>query len=147
MQRNAKPKATYKFTPDDFPELPFADKTDNSSNKSKWTVVVNKDTEYDFKALMMDKFEGYYDDQGVPIYGKIDFANGNTYTGPIFSSFPQDVEIQHDESDTVFEFQDETIEYDRDPYENYGEMIYPDGTSFWGVFCFGKQVIYNLVKQ
>lgn len=143
MQKNA---IGTNFTYDDFPELqstePFV-----KDNKSSWSSIVNKDPVNDNDASSHDRFEGYCDEQGSPIYGKINFANGNIYKGPVFSSFPQDVEIQDDESDAVFDFEDETIEYDRDPYENYGEMIYPDGTSFWGVFCFGKQVIDNLAKQ
>jgi hypothetical protein len=87
-----------------------------------------------------DIFEGEFDKNGNPINGKLTFKNGNIYYGPIFTSWPQDPEPYYeempdpnDEYSFVYYYEEHP---DVDPYRNYGEMVYPDGTSFWGVFCF-----------
>lgn len=147
MQRHDKANFVIKFTKDDFPELPQTNTSNNSYDKNMWSSIINKHIDGDRNTSTHDTFEGYYDGQGSPIYGKIDFANGNIYKGPIFNLFPQEIEVSDDDSEKSIYFEDESIEYERDPYENYGEMIYPNGTTFWGVFCFGKQVIDKLVKK
>jgi hypothetical protein len=39
----------------------------------------------------------------------------------------------NDEYSFVYYYEEK---HDVDPHRNYGEMVYPDGKSFWGVFCF-----------
>jgi len=87
-----------------------------------------------------DVFEGEFDQDGNPIRGKLMLANGNTYYGPIFTSWPQESEPYYEEMpdpNDEYSFVYYYKEYqDVDPYWNYGEMVYKDGKSFWGVFCF-----------
>jgi hypothetical protein len=87
-----------------------------------------------------DVFEGEFDKNDNPTYGKLILKNGNTYYGPIFTSWSQDPEPYYeempdpnDEYSFVYYYEEQP---DVDPYRNYGEMVYKDGTSFWGVFCF-----------
>jgi hypothetical protein len=133
-----------KLTIEEFPELPFISKP-TPVIKNDWAAIINKDSTPEQHQIIDDIFEGEVDENHVPVYGKITFANGNIYTGPIFTSFPkddediEDVDDQYDENNE-FEY------YERDPYANYGEMLYPDGSSFWGVFCFGERTIASLKK-
>jgi len=151
MQRKTRYTPVIKFTENDFPQL---QQTTAPIIKKEWgptkNTVVLVSNKYDI-------FKGQCDNNGVPTYGKISFGNGDTYRGPIFTSFPKneeeltldnddykdcDEDYEEYEEDECFDY--EQVPYEQDPYENYGEMIYKDGRSFRGVFCFGQSVIKNL---
>jgi hypothetical protein len=86
-----------------------------------------------------DAFDGVYDDNGLPVYGKIMFANGNVYEGCVHSVWYKDEEEFDDCDDDQEECFDEYYEeYQTDwfMYSNYGVMTYPDGKKFYGSFCF-----------
>jgi hypothetical protein len=84
-----------------------------------------------------DTFDGYYDEDGLPIWGKLTFINGNTYEGPIQSSWDK----SGDRDDLV----DEPGDYYDSYYDEYfddgriGVFTTPAGKQFYGVFCFGDK--------
>jgi len=94
-----------------------------------------------------DIFEGDFDEKGLPCYGKLTFANGNVYEGPIRETWPEDVEEDEEDfeetvcdSDSFYDDDDYYYEEEyEEPVSNYGRMTYPDGSEFWGVFCFGNR--------
>jgi hypothetical protein len=151
MQRKNWLNSAIKFTDKDFPQL---QQITTPMIKKEWIPIKNTVVLVSNK---YDIFKGQCDNNGVPNYGKISFGNGDTYHGPIFTSFPKndeeftvgnddyndyDEDCEEYEEDEYFDY--EQFTYEQDPYENYGEMIYKDGRSFRGVFCFGKSVIKNL---
>jgi hypothetical protein len=144
MQRVNKYKPTFKIVDTDFPQLPTVNPINPNNDKTEW--ISKKTPESAVNTQPFDIYEGSYDENSVPIYGKIIFANGDVYRGPIFTSFPkEDIIYEHDEYNS-YDSMKEYEEYEQDPYENYGEMHYANGKVFSGVFCFGKSVIKNMVK-
>lgn len=129
-----------KFTDTDFPALPKSSYV-SPINKNEW---ISKKQDVVLNAPKKDVFEGCCDENGEPVYGKITFVNGDIYRGPILTSFPKEYEEEYEEK--YEEECEDDYDYEEDPYENYGEMWYANGTVFTGVFCFGKSVIKNLVK-
>jgi hypothetical protein len=84
-----------------------------------------------------DIFDGYYDEKGEPIYGKLTFANGNVYEGPIQSSWDKSSD-QDDCIDEAMEYYDSY--YDEFPIvEQLGVFTKTDGKKFFGIFCFGDK--------
>jgi len=101
-------------------------------------------------------YEGDFDDEGLPCYGKITFANGDLYEGPIREHWIKDDEEEDDDvykNDSVFgsyqhdyyeedydyddEYSDEYYEEEESRPEKYGKFTYANtGKVFWGVFCF-----------
>lgn len=132
------------LTLDHFPDLSmsYVSKEPKYTTSTEWISAVSKKTEDNVRRFSnSDSFIGKYDSEGNPAYGNLMFANGNTYYGPIFTSWPQDnepqmIEIPDPDEEYSFIYYEDTDEQDVDPYQNYGEMVYPDGKSFWGVFCF-----------
>jgi hypothetical protein len=144
--RNSKfaTKKVVAFTDADFPLLPEVKEptTANSAIKN-WSAFLSQDAQKcDERNQETDRFDGECDANGLPIYGKIKFSNGNVYRGPIYTEWPK-----FDEWELENEMLDEPFEYYYDPCDYYGEMVYADGTSFYGQFCFGKSVILGLVKN
>jgi hypothetical protein len=89
-----------------------------------------------------DAFDGIYDDNGLPVYGKIMFANGNIYEGCVHSVWHKDDEEFDDCDDDQEECFGEYYEEDQTDwfmYSNYGVMTYPDGKKFYGSFCFPEK--------
>jgi hypothetical protein len=84
-----------------------------------------------------DIFDGYYDEKGEPIYGKLTFANGNVYEGPIQSSWDKTA----DQDDWI----DEPMDYYDSYYDDFsaddrvGVFTTPEGKTFYGIFCFGNK--------
>lgn len=90
-------------------------------------------------------YEGEFDEGGLPCYGKLTFANGDVYEGPIREQWIKDDEEENSEDETYSEETDENYE-DWDEYyeekqqtETYGRLTRCDGSVFWGVFCFGDR--------
>jgi hypothetical protein len=137
-------KATLDLSTQSFPDLSM-NTLPIHSKPVEWGADMVVKTNLPFRQFANgDVFEGEFDQHGNPIRGKLMFANGNTYYGPIFTSWPQDPEPYYeempdpdDEYSFVYYYEDQE---DIDPYRNYGEMVYPDGKSFWGVFCFDNLV-------
>jgi hypothetical protein len=133
------------FTDADFPELPETRSyVQQSSGTTNWSDIVNQYAQKcdEIRNKVADVFDGEYDEDGLPIYGKIRFSNGNVYRGPIFTEWPK-----YDEWELENEMSDEPVDFNYDSYDYYGEMTYPDGSTFYGMFCFGKSVISTLVKM
>jgi len=138
-------KPKLELTAENFPDLPMSDisRGPAAQTNTDWITMISKRTEDNIRRFSNgDSFIGDYDQAGNPSYGKLMFANGNTYYGPIFKSFPNDSEQQLEEipdpndkySFIYYDYiQDEQ---EADPYQNYGEMVYSDGRIFSGVFCF-----------
>jgi hypothetical protein len=106
-----------------------------SEPKSNWLEAISmRNNENITRYSNGDSFEGDFDDDGLPAYGKMIFANGNVYYGPINTSWQIQRENGLSEDDELEEYEDEYSYID--DYENYGEMFYPDGRSFYGAFCF-----------
>jgi hypothetical protein len=130
----------------DFPALPASKNTVSAPvwNCEKVTVISDGAKRYQNG----DIFEGDDDENGLPFYGKLSFANGNVYEGPIRETWPEDVEDEDDEetvceSDSYYEEDDYYEEEYEEPPNNYGRMIRADGSVFWGVFCFGNRNKWN----
>jgi len=94
-----------------------------------------------------DIFEGYYDENGYPIFGKIRYVNGNVYEGPIkdywdFGNNDEDdiddfdEDLYDEKTDTNYSEYSEEEYYDNYFYDRNGLMTYPDGKQFYGLFCF-----------
>jgi hypothetical protein len=110
-------------------------------------------------------YEGEFDKDGLPCYGKITYANGDVYEGPIREHWIKDDEEEDDDecykNDSIFgsyqhdypinsymttgyyeeeeEEQDEDYYYDEEvepKLEKYGKLTSANGRVFWGVFCF-----------
>jgi hypothetical protein len=110
-----------------------------------------------------DVYEGDFDELGLPCYGKMTFANGNVYYGPIrdhwnnneieeeeekvdsdgwISKVPRGLAIRNEETILEDEYYDDYYyeeEYKLEEEQTYGKMTYPDGKVFWGVFCFAQR--------
>uniref|UniRef100_A0A6C0B326 Uncharacterized protein n=1 Tax=viral metagenome TaxID=1070528 RepID=A0A6C0B326_9ZZZZ len=110
-----------------------------------------------------DVYEGYFDELGLPCYGKMTFANGNVYHGPIrdlwikddeqddeeeevdsdgwISKVPCDLATRNEETISEDEYYDDYYYEEDEPEkeQTYGKMTYPDGKVFWGVFCFAQR--------
>jgi hypothetical protein len=98
-----------------------------------------------------DSFDGYYDENGKAIYGKLKFANGDIYEGPIRSTWDKNDEEEIESEDNVCvsdegEWNDDYASYyedDCDYYytnKNYGVLTLANGNKFHGVFCFGEHI-------
>lgn len=140
-----KPVQKLDLNAENFPDLSTTDVSRGPVvvTNTDWKSAITSKVEENIRRFSNgDSFIGEYDENGHPAYGKLMFANGNTYCGPIFTSWPQDPEPYYEEmpdpnneySFVYYYGEDEYV----DPYQNYGEMIYPDGKSFWGVFCFDQ---------
>jgi len=145
----------------DFPHL--IDETNPIVEPAVWNcekrTFIRDDAKYYANG---DRFEGDFDDNGLPCYGKITFANGTIYEGPIRSHWVHDEEEQIDAElyDTWSEDQTQGTnnenavsqqpdddyeyyeEYPEDTHETtcqdkYGKFTYPDGKIFWCITCFG----------
>jgi hypothetical protein len=89
-----------------------------------------------------DVYEGAFDELGLPCYGKMTFANGNVYEGPIRDYWMKDEEEEDEETVEETITNDEYYEYEYYEEEQepvYGKMTYPSGKVFWGVFCFAQR--------
>lgn len=105
-----------------------------------------------------DIFDGDYDERGLPLYGKLTFANGNVYEGPIHETWPVEQEAADDgfvydlvprnyepndcyfdeDTNTWYHYPQEEA-YVEPEASNYGVMTYADGRQFYGTFCFGDR--------
>ena len=137
-------KKSVAFTEADFPTLPeVKESTAVNSSIKNWSSILTQDADRrDPTKHTNDEFHGDCDESGLPIYGKISFSNGNVYRGPIFTECPK-----FDEWELENEMSDDPIDYYFDPCDFYGEMIYSEGTSFYGQFCFEKRAILGLIKK
>jgi len=84
-----------------------------------------------------DTFEGYYDENGFPIWGKLTFANGTIYKGPIQSSWDKTMDCD-DWIDEPMDYYDSYYDYYEDDGRR-GLFTTSDGKQFYGVFCFGDK--------
>jgi hypothetical protein len=120
-------KPIYKYKEEDFPDL-----VNDVSGSKLDAVAVWPLTKMGIppNARVFDNgdvFDGDYDETGQPAYGTLRFSNGNIYRGPIHYSWPQDEDAED------WEWEEE------EQWANpYGELRFPDGRRFRGVFCFGK---------
>jgi hypothetical protein len=116
-----------------FPALPSVGAKNASPG---WPKIVGRKLSETAKIYKNgDAFDGVYDDNGFPVYGKIMFTNGNVYEGCVNSAWikeDEDLEEQEEDFDEYYE-EDQT---DWFLYSNYGIMTYPDGKKFYGSFCF-----------
>ena len=144
FSRTTKPKQSVNLGLENFPELSNGISTKPAEWKYQEPVIRNDAKIYPSG----DIFEGDYDETGNPIYGKVTFANGNIYRGPIHYSWPKDYD-DYESTDEECEFTDEYYDEDDGEYEEYyyetrlGVMIYPNGKQFVGVFCFGDEWLRN----
>ena len=143
--RNSKPKSS-RLDISSNKEFPALSISSASVNAPKWncekvSAISDSATRYSNG----DIFEGDYDADGLPCYGKLTFSGGKIYEGPIQEEWPQDPDDDEDESSPNLYEEDSEDEYFEDewyepepepPINNYGRMIMPDGSEFWGVFCF-----------
>lgn len=151
QRRNVVPSKVEKpkldLTEENFPDLPMSDISRGPATQTNtdWISAISSRTEENIRRFSNgDAFVGDYDKHGNPSYGKLMFANGNTYYGPIFTSWPNkgdDSELYMEEipdptDKYSFVYYDYIQDEQLDTYRNYGEMVYPDGRTFSGVFCF-----------
>ena len=119
-----------------FPSLPTNHNV-MKSEKSAWPHSSNRVSDTVKQHPNGDTFDGYYDENGQPIWGKLTFANGNIYEGPIQSSW--------DKKDDSDDWIDEPMDYYDSYYDEYvadgrsGLFTTPDGKQIYGVFCFGDK--------
>jgi hypothetical protein len=81
------------------------------------------------------RYDGYYDENGKPVHGKLTFKNGDVYKGPIRYSWENDDEEYEDLIDQTGYYYDNYY-YNEYTDCKYGVMTSPEGKEFWGVFCF-----------
>jgi len=146
---NQKRETTIQMTSQDFPELSVSQNLRETTTESKadWLSAISAYKYSNIRTFANgDSFEGEYDIHGNPIRGKLMFANGNTYYGPINTSWKiqkEDTDGHESEecySQTQSHDQENSTDYDNNQYTDYGEMVYADGSSFWGIFCFKDNV-------
>jgi hypothetical protein len=82
-----------------------------------------------------DTFEGEFDTDGSPLYGRLNYANGDVYIGILLSKWTRQTYIPDDISETSYSFC-YNEEEEADDFDNYGQMTLANGKTFYGVFCF-----------
>jgi hypothetical protein len=121
-----------------FPSLPS---NNGNTPLAGWPIEVGRRFSETAKVYKNgDVFDGIYDDKGLPVYGKIVFANGNVYEGCVHSIWHKEEDYNtDDDNDEIEENFDEYYEEhhtDWFMYSNYGVMTNTDGKKFYGSFCF-----------
>jgi hypothetical protein len=120
-----------------FPSLKSNDSDTKLENPSWPFTNTNRISDSAKRYPNGDIFDGYYDEKGEPIYGKLTFANGTVYEGPIQSSWDKTAD-QDDWIDEPMNYYDSY--YDDFPHDDrVGVFTTPDGKSFCGIFCFGNK--------
>lgn len=149
FSRTTKPKTVTKPTVnlgiENFPELSSVSSTKNAEWKYQAPALRSDAKIYSSG----DVFEGDYDETGSPIYGKVTFANGNIYRGPIHYSWPKDYDDCESDEEEYEAVDEEWSDYEEEYYNEpiNGVMTYPNGKRFVGVFCFGQEWQRNGPKR
>jgi len=124
-------KPIYKYKEEDFPDLVNDVSGSKLDSVAVWPLTK---TGIPPNARVFDNgdvFDGDYDETGQPAYGTLRFSNGNIYRGPIHYAWPKEYDEDEDKEDWEWEEEEQWA-------NPYGELRFPDGRRFRGVFCFGK---------
>jgi hypothetical protein len=133
--KNPFKKPTLDNSEENFPRL--ATVTDKIlSHAPTWNCSATQVSDTEKTYPSGTKYDGYYDENGKPVYGKIKFKNGDVYEGPIHYSWDKDDEEYEDLIDQTGYYYDNYFYSDYLNNGKYGVMRYPNGKEFWGVFYF-----------